>query len=60
MSSSNLDIYKFPFDTQVCYVTFGNIADSDIIVTATNLTDKVDFSLFIKNQNSGMHVFIGY
>ena len=49
-SSCDLDMFKFPFDTQVCSIDFSNIVDLDNMVNATFLYDYVDLSLFSPNQ----------
>ena len=49
-SSCDLDMFRFPFHTQVCRIDFGNIVDVDSIVSATYSIDYVDFDLFSRNQ----------
>ena len=43
-------MFKFPLDSQVCYITFGNIVDVDDIINITNLMDHIDLTFFIENQ----------
>ena len=43
-------MFKFPFDTQVCYVTFGSLSGMDYIIRVENILDHVDVRLLIKNQ----------
>ena len=50
LSSCDLNMFKFPFDSQVCYITFGNIVDVDDIINITNLMDHIDLTFFIENQ----------
>ena len=49
-SFCDLDIFKFPFDTQVCYLKFGNIIDMDEVINGTNAEDYVHFGQFMKSQ----------
>ena len=49
-SSCDLNMYNFPFDTQVCYIIFGNLVDYDNIINATSTYDEVVFSFFIDNK----------
>ena len=43
-------MFKFPFDTQVCDLAFGNIVDFDEMINVTTKQDKVDFTFFIASE----------
>ena len=43
-------MFKFPFDTQICYIKIGNIVDIDEVVNAMYLEDRIDFTHLIKNN----------
>ena len=49
-TSCDFNMYHFPFDTQVCYIIFGNIADYDNTINVTSTYDHVDFTFFIDNK----------
>ena len=38
-SSCKLDMFKFPFDTQICRLEFGNVIEPDVTVNVTIATD---------------------
>ena len=58
MSSCDLNMFKFPFDTQVCDLAFGNIVDFDEMINVTTKQDKVDFTFFIASEEFRYDVFI--
>ena len=49
-SSCDLNMYKFPFDTQMCRLGFGNLAHRGSSVHLLTASSKVQMAFFVANK----------
>ena len=49
-SSCDLNMYKFPFDTQMCSLGFGNLAHRGSSVHLLTASSKVQMAFFVPNK----------
>lgn len=49
-SSCDLDMYKFPFDTQECNLDFGNLLHMAEMVNLRTVNQTIDMSSYIESR----------
>ena len=54
-SSCKLDMFKFPYDSQKCYLDFGNTAELDSMVNIT-VEKRLGFSLEFYSESNEFHL----
>ena len=49
-SSCDLNMYKFPFDTQTCSLEFGSLVHVISVLRLTAMVDFVEFTFYVPNK----------